>query len=65
MKKIVLFDGNYLQKITMYGKQELNHQVIGMPHYQTGRVNEQNQLENINKKRQNKTFVILFTKNIE
>ncbi len=54
MKKIVLFDGNYLQKIMMYGNQELNHQVIGMHHYQIGHVNERNQLDKINKKRQNK-----------
>jgi hypothetical protein len=38
----------------MYGNQELNHQMIGMHHYLIGHENEQNQLENINKNKQNK-----------
>ena len=57
MKKIVLFDESYQQRIMMYGNQELNHQVIGMHRYQIGHENEQNQLEIINKKRQNKFFL--------
>ncbi len=59
MKKIVLFDVNYHQKIMMYGNQELNHQVIGMHHYQIGHENERNQLDNINKKKQN-NFIFVF-----
>jgi hypothetical protein len=59
MKKIFLFDVNYHLKIMTYGNQELNHQVIGMHHYQIGQNNERNRLENINKKKQNK-FNLLF-----
>jgi hypothetical protein len=54
MKKINLFDVNYLSKIMTYGNQEPNHQVIGMHHYLIGHVNELNQLEDINNQKQNR-----------